>query len=113
LEWKSDPSLIDGFLFSDIIQVSYPNPWEEFMAEGKLVGKVVHYYDKIGVAIIELAGTLKVGDKVKFVKGDDEVEQAIVSLQIEREEVGSAKKGQVVGIKADSVVKEGTKVYLL
>lgn len=83
------------------------------MAEGKLVGKVTHYYDKAGVAIIELAGTLKVGDKIKFVKGDEEVEQTVSSMQIERAGVESAKKGQVIGIKADSVIKEGTQVYLL
>lgn len=83
------------------------------MAEGKLVGKVTHYYDKAGVAIIELASTLKVGDKIKFVKGDEEVEQTISSMQIERVGVESAKKGQVIGIKADSIIKEGTKVYLL
>lgn len=83
------------------------------MAEGKLVGKVTHYYDKAGVAIIELASTLKVGDKVKFVKGDGEVEQTISSMQIERAGVESAKKGQVIGVKADSIIKEGTKVYLL
>jgi len=83
------------------------------MAEGKLVGKVTHYYDKLGVAIIELAASLKVGDKIKFVKGDGEVEQIIASMQIERAGVESAKKGQVIGIKADSLIKEGTKVYLL
>jgi len=83
------------------------------MAGGKLIGKVIHYYDKIGVAIIELVGTLKVGDKISFVKGDEEVEQTISSMQIERETVESAKKGQVIGIKADSIIKEGTKVHLL
>ena len=31
------------------------------------VGRVSHYYDKIGVAIVELDGTLSVGDKIKFV----------------------------------------------
>ncbi len=30
-----------------------------------LVGKVIHYYDKIGVAVIKLDKPLKVGDKVK------------------------------------------------
>jgi translation initiation factor IF-2 len=83
------------------------------MAGGKLVGKVTHYYDKAGVAIIELVGTLKVGDKIKFVKGDEEVEQTISSMQIERAGVESAKKGQIIGIKADSIIKEGTQVYSL
>ncbi|MBN2585482.1 hypothetical protein JXA59_02435 [Patescibacteria group bacterium] len=78
----------------------------------KTIGKVSHYYDKIGVAIIELAGPLKVGDKVKFVKGDAETEQTIDSMQIERAAVESAKKGAVIGIKVDEPVKEGTMVYV-
>ena len=86
------------------------------MAAGKVaskpLGKVSHYYDKIGVAIIELAAPLKVGDKVKFVKGDDETEQAIESIQIERAAVESAKKGAVIGIKVDAPVKEGTIVFM-
>lgn len=82
------------------------------MAEGKVIGKVTHYYDKIGVAIVELAGALKVGDKVKFVKGDDELDQTIESMQIERAAVDSAKKGDVIGVKVDSPIKEGTTVYL-
>ncbi|OGB74577.1 hypothetical protein A2V68_03010 [candidate division Kazan bacterium RBG_13_50_9] len=82
------------------------------MAEGKVIGKVTHYYDKLGVAIVELADTLKVGDKVKFVKGDSELEQAIESMQIERAAVDSAKKGAVIGVKANEPVKEGAVVYM-
>jgi len=78
----------------------------------KLIGKITHYYDNIGVAIIELQDTLKVGDTVKFVKGDDEVEQAIDSIQIERAPVDSADKGAIVGVKVDQPTKEGTEVYL-
>jgi len=80
------------------------------MAEGKAIGKVIHYYDKIGVAIIKLSGNLKVGDQVKFVKGDDELEQTIDSMQVEKAAVESAKKGDVIGVKTESPVKEGTLV---
>jgi len=38
----------------------------------KAIGKVVHYYDKLGVAIIDLEkGGLKVGDELKFKRGED------------------------------------------
>jgi len=78
----------------------------------KGIGKISHYYDKVGVAIIELTAPLKVGDKVKFVKGDTETEQTVVSMQIERAAVESAKKGAIIGIKVDAPVKEGTMVYV-
>ncbi|MFA5967054.1 MAG: U32 family peptidase C-terminal domain-containing protein [Patescibacteria group bacterium] len=77
----------------------------------QLIGTVTHYYDKIGVAIIELRDTLKVGDAVKFVKGGDETTQTINSIQIEKAPVDSANKGDIVGIKADQPTKEGTEVY--
>jgi translation initiation factor IF-2 len=76
------------------------------------VGKVSHYYDKIGVAIVELDGTLGVGDKIKFVRGGEDLfEQTVESIQIEHEKVESAAKGQVIGLKAEKDVKPGAEVY--
>ncbi len=76
------------------------------------VGKVTHYYDKIGVAIVELDGTLSVGDKVKFVRGGEDLfEQEVDSIQIEHEKVDSAKKGDVVGLKTKELIKDGAEVY--
>lgn len=76
------------------------------------IGKVTHYYDKIGVAIVELDASLSVGDKVKFARGGEDLfEQAVDSIQIEHEKRDSAKKGDVVGLKVDSEVKEGAEVY--
>lgn len=76
------------------------------------VGKVTHYYDKIGVAIVELDATLSVGDKVKFVRGgEDMFEEAVESIQIEHEKVESANKGQVIGLKTEKPVKPGAEVY--
>lgn len=78
------------------------------------VCKVTHYYDKIGVAIVELDATLSVGDKIKFVRGgEDQFEQTVDSIQIEHEKVESAGKGKVVGIKTEKEAKEGSEVYKL
>lgn len=76
-----------------------------------LVGKVLHYYDNIGVAIVKLHKNLKVGDKVKFVRGDKEFEESIDSMQVEHKSITEAKKGQEIGIKVNQAAKEGTKVY--
>ncbi|MBU1092600.1 hypothetical protein KJ836_02945 [Patescibacteria group bacterium] len=75
------------------------------------LGKITHYYDKIGVAIIELADTLKVGDTIKYMKGDDEVTQTINSIQIEKASVDSADKGAIVGVKVDEPIKEGIEIF--
>lgn len=80
----------------------------------KPIGKVVHFYDKLGVAIIDLSsGGLKVGDEVKLKRGDEEVSQKIESLQVEHKDVDSVKKGDSFGVKVDKPTKVGTEVYLV
>ena len=80
--------------------------------EEKPLGKVVHYYDKAMVAVIRLDdGGLKVGDELRFVKFPEEFSQAIQSMQIEREAVDSAEKGQEIAVKVSQPAKEGTVVY--
>lgn len=79
----------------------------------KQIGSVTHFYDKLGVAIVDLSeGSLKVGDSVKFKHGDDEFTQKIESLQIEHESVDEVKKGDAFGLKVDKPAKPGTLVYL-
>jgi len=76
------------------------------------IGKVTHFYDKIGVAVIELSGSLSVGDKIKFTRGGEDLfEQEVKSMQIEHEKKDSVKKGDVIGLKVDKEVKEGAEVY--
>ena len=74
------------------------------------VGKVTHYYDNLGVAIIELKSTLKVGDRIKFEGHGANFEQNVDSLQIEHTQVEKASTGKVVGLKTEKKVKEGTEV---
>jgi len=78
------------------------------------IGKVTHFYDKLGVAIVELDGALAVGDKVKFTRGGEDLfEQVVDSIQIEHEKKDSAAKGDVVGLKTNEAVKEGSEVFKL
>lgn len=78
-----------------------------------LVGKITHYYDKIGVAVVEVTKALKVGDTIKISGHDSEFTQTIASMQIEHEQIKEAKKGQVVGMKVNQPVKENDEIYLV
>lgn len=79
----------------------------------KPIGKVVHYYDKLGVAIIELTSKgFKVGDELKFKRGEEEFTQTVESLQVDHKEVESVKKGDSFGLKVVKATKPGTEVYL-
>jgi len=79
----------------------------------KQIGKVTHYYDKIGVAVVDLLSGLKSGEKLKFVKDDDEFTQTAESIQVDRKNVDKAKKGDSIGLKVDQEAKPGTIVYLV
>lgn len=80
------------------------------MADTK-VGVITHYYDKIGVGIVKVGGVLKVGDTIKIVGKNGEFTQAVSSIQVEHQDVTSAKKGDEVGIKMDQPVKEKDEVF--
>ena len=81
--------------------------------EGKLIGKVTHYFSKIGVAVIELSDTLKLGDTIRILGGETDFEQVVESMEIERKKVQEAKAGESVGLKVSQKVREGYKVYKL
>lgn len=79
-----------------------------------LVGKVNHYYDKLGVAIITIENQpLKLGDTVKLSGHDQEYSQKLTSMQLEHLQIDEAKPGMVVGIKTEKRVKENDQVFLI
>lgn len=81
------------------------------MNKKDLIGKVVHYYDKIGVAVVKLDKNLKIGDKIKFVKNDKEFEETVESMQLEHEAIKEGKKKQEIAIKVNKETEKGTEVY--
>lgn len=83
------------------------------MPEEKLIGKVTHYFPHVEAAVVKLNGDLKIGDKIKLVRGEEEFEQEVKSMQANHTDIKSAKKGDEIGLKVDKKVKEGWEVYKL
>jgi len=79
--------------------------------EKKPIGKVVHYFTNISVAVIDLSDELKVGDRICFEGATSNFEQAVNSMQIEHKNVPSASAGQSVGLKVDQRVRQGDLVF--
>lgn len=79
----------------------------------KEIGKITHYFGKIGVAIIELTDTLKVGDKIHIKGHTSDWQQTVDSMQAEHEAIEQAKKGDVIGINSKDHAREGDAVYLI
>lgn len=83
------------------------------MAKDTKVGKITHYYDKLGVGIIKLAKPLKVGQTVKISGKTTNFEQLVSQMQFDRKDIKSGKKGQEVGVKVNSKVRQGDEVSLV
>jgi len=81
------------------------------MAE-KEIGRISGYFSNVGVAAIKLSGNLKVGDNVHIRGNTTDFEVSVDSMQVEKESVEKAKKGDHVGIKVPEKVRPNDKVYL-
>ena len=82
------------------------------MAE-KEVGKVSSYFSHVGVDAIKRSAGLKVGDKIHIKGNTTDFEKEVDGMQIEREEVSKAKKGDHIGIKVPEKVRSSDKVFLV
>ena len=81
-------------------------------AEEMQIGKVTHYFAKIGVAIIKVTdGSIKVGDEI-YIKGHTtDFKHKVNSMQIEHENVELAEPGQSIGVKVNEPVRANDLVY--
>ena len=79
----------------------------------KPIGKITHYYDKIGVAVVDSKKPLKVGDMIKISGHDNEFTQTVGSLQVEHDQVTKIAAGKSGALKTDKPVKEGDVIYLV
>jgi hypothetical protein len=75
------------------------------------IGKVTHYYDHIGVAVMTLKDSLKLGDKIHIVGHSTDLIQMISSMQIEHHGVVWVKPGDNVAIRVIEPVHEHDVVY--
>ena len=82
------------------------------MEEEMQVGKVTHYFTKIGVAVIEVTdGSIKVGDEVHIKGHTSDFRQKITSMQIERDKIEMAEPGQSIGLKVSEPVRANDLVF--
>jgi translation elongation factor EF-Tu-like GTPase len=81
------------------------------MESKREVGRVVHFFPKISVAIIELKAPLAVGDKITIAGATTRLEQVVQSMEVEHKAVKSARTGQSVGLKVVGKVRESDVVY--
>ncbi len=82
------------------------------MGEGlQEVGKVLHFFGRINVAVIELTDIISVGDKIAIMGPGTDIEQIVESMEIEHVKVNQATAGQSIGMKVKGYVRENDTVY--
>ncbi len=80
--------------------------------EGELIGKIVHYFPHVEVAVVELSGSLSVGDTIRIIGGENtDFTQTVDSIEMDHKKLDKAKTGDEVGLKVIQKVREGYKVY--
>jgi len=75
------------------------------------IGRVTHFYKKIGVAIVELSDSLLVGDTIHISGHTTDLTQKVDSLQMEHQNIEKAEKGQTIGLKVTDEVREKDLVF--
>ena len=76
------------------------------------IGVIIHFFDKIGVAAINITGgTLSIGDTIHIKGHSTDLTVTIESMQIVQDKVQTAKKGDSIGIKTGGKAREHDKVY--
>jgi len=75
------------------------------------IGRVEGYFAHVGVAAIQLSGTLRVGDTVHIRGHTTDLLQMVESMEIDRQPVSEAGAGADVGIRVKERVRGGDHVY--
>ncbi len=75
------------------------------------VGKVTHYFDHIGVAVLVLSEELKVGESIHIHGHITDFIQRVASIEIEHQKLESAGPGKEIALKVLEPVHEGDIIY--
>jgi GTPase len=78
--------------------------------DGKLVGRVTHYYSNISVAVVEVNSIMKKGDQIKIGKSDF-FKQSVRSMQFKKERIESARKGKEIGLRVYKKVRVNDRIF--
>jgi len=77
------------------------------------VGEITHYFTRIGVAVVDVSGPLKVGDRIAIKGMTTNYEMTLDSMQVEGKNIEEANEGDDIGMKVDDRVRKGDIVYKL
>ncbi len=78
----------------------------------KPIGKVTHYFPKVKAGVIKLTqGSLALGEVIHIKGHTTDFKQKVASIQLNHVPLKRAKKGQEIGIRVKSRVRQNDRVY--
>jgi len=75
------------------------------------IGKVTHFFGRIGVAALSLTESLRVGDTIRVRGQTTDLTQRVESMQIEHKSVAEARPGEDVAVRVNDRVRVDDGVY--
>lgn len=75
------------------------------------IGEVTHYYNRIGVAVLDLIAELNVGDTVHIQGSNTDFTQSVTSMEIDHQKVESVGPGSEVALKVNQRVRQGDSLF--
>ncbi len=75
------------------------------------VGKITHFFTKIGVAIVQVTAPFKVGDKVHIKGATTDITEVVESMQVHHAPVKEVNKGDDIGLKVKGQVRPGDTIF--
>lgn len=76
-----------------------------------VIGRVTHYYPRVGVAAVVLSDHLERGERIHIHGPHDDIHQTVTSMEFDHEPIVEADQGQDIGIRVSERVHEGDLVY--
>jgi putative protease len=79
--------------------------------QGKVIGRITHYFPQVMAGVIKLKDTLALGDIIKIKGHTTDFTQTVTSIQMDRVPITLGKKGQEIGLQVKSRVRRRDVVY--
>jgi len=81
------------------------------LPKNKVIGIITHYFPHVKAAVLKVKIPVTVGDEI-WIKGHtSDFKQKIISMQIDRDPILKAKKGEEIGLMVTSRVRRRDIVY--
>ncbi|PKO23741.1 MAG: hypothetical protein CVU38_02630 [Chloroflexi bacterium HGW-Chloroflexi-1] len=77
----------------------------------KQIGQVTHYFNRLGVAVLDLTDGIKVGDNLHFLGHTTDFTQTVWSMEIEHRKVQAVGPGADVALEVVEPVRQSDHVY--